>query len=211
MTEDQQRSRQIDFLKQTTAELARKVKLRRTPELSISKHERLASVNVFQNRICVGEHFVKLWREGKFSDEDVEATVAHEIGHLMDLRRDSRSSNFRNLLAESLWLAFGIVPLVLYILSPFDWSLLVSALLAVGWGFSLPWIVRRVEVGIELEADRNAALHLVRPQQLADALVKISFHGMPTKTLGLTAKLSFFAGTLTHPTFKERVHNLQAL
>ncbi|MCW4017627.1 MAG: M48 family metalloprotease [Candidatus Bathyarchaeota archaeon] len=204
-------SNQVAFLTKVLDELARKAKLKKTPELYISKHERLASVNVFQNRISVGEHLLYLWAEGKFSESDVEATLAHEIGHLMDFRRDSKSSSFRNLLAESLWIAFGILPIVLYLLSPSIQTLVLSALLAIGWGFSLPFIVRWVEVRIELAADRNAAIHLVNPQQLADALVKISSFGMPPTTLGLTAKLSFLAGTLTHPSFSDRVRFLQNL
>jgi len=209
LTSDSQRSQQLAFLKQALEELAKKAKLRRTPELFISKHERLASVNIFQNRISIGEHFLSLWNEGKFDDKDVEATIAHEIGHLMDLKRDSRSSNFRNLLLESLWLSFGMVPIVIYLLSPLNMSLAISVMLAAGWGASLPWIIHRVEVGIELEADRNAAVFLVKPKQLADALEKISSFGMPKKSLGLTARLSFLAGTLTHPSFKDRVRNLQ--
>ncbi len=211
LTSNPQRSRQLTFLEQTVAELSRKAGLRRAPELSVSKHERLASVNIFQNRISIGEEFLSLWNEGKFDNQDVEATIAHEIGHLMDLKCGSRSSNFRNLLCESVWLSFGVVPIVIYLLSPLNIFLAISVVLATGWGFSLPWVVRRIEVGIELEADRNAAAYLVEPHQLAEALVKISSFGMPKKNLGLTAKLSFFAGTLTHPSFKDRVRNLQCM
>jgi Zn-dependent protease with chaperone function len=196
---------------QVIEELAKKAKLLRTPELCVSKTERLASVNVFQNRISVGEHLMSLWREGKFDDNDVEATIAHEIGHLMDFRRNSRSSNFRNLLIESLWFSFAVVPLVIYLLFPSVMFLMFSVLLAVGWGFSLPWIVRRVEIRIELEADRNAALYLVKPEQLADALIKISSFGKPGTKLGVTAKMAFLAGTLTHPSFQERLRYLQSL
>ena len=196
---------------QTIEELAKKAKLRRTPEVCVSKRERLASVSVFQNRISVGEHLLSLWQERKFDEKDIEATLAHEVGHLMDFRRDSHSVSFRNLLVESLWFGFGVAPLVVYVLFPSLTSLVLSALLAVGWGFSLPWIVRRVEVRIELEADRNAAVYLVAPQQLANTLVKISSFGLPTKKLGLTARMAFLAGTLTHPSFKERVRYLQSL
>ncbi len=211
MTDGEHSSQQVAFMTQTIAEIAKKAKLLRTPELSISKTERLANVNVFQNRICFGEHFLSLWQQGKFDEKDVEATIAHEIGHLMDFRRDSPSSNFRNFLAESLWFSFGVVPLVAYLLSPSITMLAISVLLAAGWGLSLPWIVRRVEVRIELEADRNAALYLVKPQQLANALIKISSYGMPNTKLGFTAKMAFLAGTLTHPSFEERLRYLKSL
>jgi Zn-dependent protease with chaperone function len=204
-------SEQHAFLKQTVEELAKKAGLRKTPELSISKKERFASVDVIQKRISLGEQLLSLWQQGKFSDKDLEATLAHEVGHLMDFKRDSGSSNFRNLLIESLWFSFGVVPIVTYFLSPSMTGRLLSVLLAVGWGCSLPLIVRRVEVRIEFEADRKAAVHLVAPQQLADALVRIGSFGNPAKTLGFTAKMAFLTATFTHPSFKERVRYLQNL
>jgi Zn-dependent protease with chaperone function len=129
----------------------------------------------------------------------------------MDFRKDSRSASFRNLICESFWFAFGVVPLFLYLLSPSLTSLIIAGMVAMTWGFSLPWIVRRIEARIELEADRNAALYLVEPQQLADALVKISSFGVSARKLGFTSTLSVLASTLTHPSFKERVRNLQTL
>jgi len=202
-------SEQFDFLKQKIEVLSKKAGLSNVPELSISKSERLANVNPFQCRISVGETILSLWREGKFSDSDMEATLAHEIGHLMDFRKDSHSKSFRNLLFESLWIASCVVPLVIYLVSPSLMTLIVAGAIAVTWGFLLPWVVRRVEVGIELEADRNAAIYLVNPEQLASALNKISSFGLPARTLGFTARLSFLAGTLTHPTFTERLRQLQ--
>jgi Zn-dependent protease with chaperone function len=202
---------QVDFMRQRVEELSKKAGLSHVPELCISKSERLANVNPFQYRITVGETILSLWREGKFDDSDVEATLAHEIGHLMDFRRDSNSKSFRNLLFESLWFSSCVVPLVLYLFFPSLATLVLASLIAVGWGFSLPWVIRRVEVRVELEADRNAAVYLVNPKQLASALNKISSFGLPARRLGVTAKLSFLAGTLTHPTFTERLRNLQTL
>jgi hypothetical protein len=209
--EIQMYSQQEAFLKLKMQELAKKAKLKRVPELCISKNERLAHVNIFQRRISVGEYLCSLWRADKFSDKDMEATLAHEIGHLMDFRRTSGSKSFRNLLIESLWFSCGVFPVIVYLLVPSFLTLTFSALFALGWGFSLPWVIRRIEVQIELVADQNAALFLVEPQQLANALVKISSFGVPTKKFGLTGRLSFLAGTLTHPTFNERVQNLLKL
>jgi hypothetical protein len=204
-------SEQEAFMNRKMRELAKKAKLKRVPELCISKNERLANVNIFQRRISVGEHLCSLWKENKFSDKDMEATLAHEIGHLMDFRRTSGSKSFRNLLLESLWFSFGIVPIIVYLLTPSLATLFVSTFLAAIWGISLPWVVRRIEVQIELVADQNAALFLVEPQQLANALIKISTFGVPGKKFGLTGRLSFLAGTLTHPSFNERVQTLLRL
>ena len=202
---------QYAFLKTKIRELSRKAGLQKEPDFVVSKRERLASVNIFQKRISIGQHMLSLWQQGKFDDNDIEATIAHEIGHLMDFMNNSNSSSFRNLLLESLWFSFGVVPLILYILFPSASWLMCSALIAIIWAISLPWVVRHVEVHIELEADRKTALYLVNPQQLAMALEKISSFGMPPNKLGFTAKMAFLAGTLTHPTFRERVRFLQNL
>ena len=129
----------------------------------------------------------------------------------MDFRRESKSKNLRNLLVESFWFGFGVVPFLCFVSSPSLAWMVVFAAVAVTWALSLPVVVRRVEFRIELEADRNAGIYLVAPQQLADALVRISSIGMPSKIVGFTAKMAFLAGRLTHPTFKERVRFLQAL
>lgn len=204
-------SSQFATLEQKLKELCKKAQLSDVPELYVSKHERLASVNVFQRRISVGEYLMDLWREGKFTDADVEATLAHEIGHLMDLGHRSHSANFRNLIFTSMWFLFGTFPLVIYLFLPSFATIAFSILFAVGWGFSLPRIMRRIDVKVELEADRNAALYLVEPQQLATALAKISALRKPAKHSGLMTKLGGLTGIITHPTFTERINCLNKL
>jgi len=204
-------SSQIATLEQKLNELSKKAHLSSAPELYISKNERLASVNVFQRRISIGEHLLKLWSEGKFNDADIEATLAHEIGHLMDLGYGSRSANFRNLIFTSMWFIFGMLPLVIYLFFPSLATLAFSILFAIGWGFSLPRILRRIDVKVELEADKNAALYLVEPKQLADALAKISALRKPSSTSGLMTKIGNLTGIITHPTFNERISRLNKL
>ncbi len=206
-----ERQRQTNFLTQKLAELSQKANLSSVPELCISKTERLANVNVYRDRISIGESLLLHWQNGDFTDHDMEATLAHEIGHLIDFRNDSHSSSFRNLIAESLWFALGILPIVLYVLMPSLEMLAGALLLAAAWGFSLPLVMRHIEVRIEFEADRNAALYLVSPKQLADALVKISKFASSTNGAGVARRLNFFAANLTHPSFNERVQYLKRL
>lgn len=198
-------------MEQKLKELSKKACLSSTPELYVSKHERLASVNVFQRRITVGEYLITLWCEGKFNDADIEATLAHEVGHLMDIGHGSKSSNFRNLIFASMWFLFGTFPLIVYLFWPSIITLIFSVLFAVGWGFSLPRIIRRIDVNVELEADKNAALHLVEPKQLAEALAKISALRKPTHHSGLMTKIGSLIGIITHPTFSERINHLNNL
>jgi hypothetical protein len=205
------RQHQMAFLNQKMAELSKKAKLASIPELNISKSERLANVNVYRDRISIGENLLLHWEKGEFTDADMEATLAHEFGHLIDFRNDSHSSSFRNLIAESLWVSLGVLPIVLYVLSPKVVTLIASLLLAVAWACSLPLVMRHIEVKIEFEADRNAALYLVEPQQLADALMKISTFASCTKGFGVARRLNCFVANLTHPSFSERVKYLKSL
>ena len=204
-------SQQVAMLQQTLAELAKKANLSMTPELHISKHERLASVNIFQRRITVGEHLLDLWREEKFDDADVEATLAHEVGHLMDLSRESRSASFRNFIFASIWFVFGIFPFAVYAFFPSFEILAFSILFLACWGFSLPRILRRIDVNVELEADKNAALYLVEPKKLANTLTKIYALKTSTKSFGLITMVGSFVGIITHPSFKERINHLNSL
>jgi Zn-dependent protease with chaperone function len=62
-----------------------------------------------------------------------------------------------------------------------------------------------------LQADKNAALYLVEPKKLADALTKIHSLKTSTKTLGLMTMVGSFVGIITHPSFKERINHLNSL
>lgn len=204
-------SQQIAILEHTLRELSKKANFSKVPEFYITKRERLASVNVFQRRIYVGENLLNLWKEGEFTDADVEATIAHEIGHLMDLGYGSHSSNFRNVLFISMWFIFGMFPLAFYIISPSTATLTFSVIFAICWGFSLPLIIRRIDVKVELEADKNAALYLVEPAQLATALKKISALRASYRPFGLSSKFNSLFSVVTHPTFNERINHLNQL
>jgi Zn-dependent protease with chaperone function len=72
-------------------------------------------------------------------------------------------------------------------------------------------IIHRIDINVELEADKNAALHLVEPKQLADALTKINSLRKITRPSGLIAKFGSFIGIITHPTFNERINHLNSL
>ena len=185
--------------------------MRRVPKLCISKNERFASVNVFSLCIMVGENLMERWSQGKFDDSDVEAAIAHEIGHLMDLRHGSRSSSFRNLVLESLWLSCGLIPLVVCILLPSSLILRLSIGFAVVWGVSVPFLIRSLERKTEFEADRNAALYLVDPAHLASVLSKIKALCIPVNCFALSARLRGIVGILTHPSFDDRIDRLNGL
>jgi Zn-dependent protease with chaperone function len=202
---------QLTKLNTMISAVSRKAGLQRVPGLFVSKKERFVSVNVFDFRISVGETFLSLWEQGVFSDKEVEAAVAHEIGHLMDFRLGSGSSSFRNLILESGWLGCGVVPLVICILFPSELVFRLSIAFALGWGVSIPLLIRRFAAKIEYEADRNAAVHLVEPAHLASALSMIKALTVHGKYFEFSGILPGFVGKLTHPPLDERIRRLDSL
>ena len=191
--------------------VSHKAGLQRVPGLFVSKNERFVSVNVFDFRIGVGENLLSLWEQGVFSDDEVKAAVAHEIGHLMDFRRGSGSSNFRNLILESGWLVCGVVPLTICILFPSEFVFRSSIAFALGWGVSIPLLIRRFAAKIEYEVDKNAATRLVEPAHLASALSKINALTVRGKYFEFSGILPGFVGKLTHPPIDERIRRLDSL
>lgn len=201
------RVKQIAALSAVVLRLSGKAGLRTAPVVVVSSRERFMNINVFSNRISVGENFLGLWSNGEFDEVDVEAVLAHEIGHLIDLRQGSRSVSFRNVILESAWLVCGLVPLLLYLAFPSVTGFGLSVGFALFWGVSIPWLVRRFEMKIEFEADQSAAKFLVEPKQLGDALSKIKVLSNDDD-VALSGKLRVVAGMLTHPSFDERISRL---
>jgi Zn-dependent protease with chaperone function len=198
---------QVTVIKHKIAELSKKAGLEQTPELQISKTEPLASVQVFRKQITVGENLLSHWQQGELDEKDVEAVLAHEIGHMMDLNRGFRSSSFRRLLGERMYFAFAIAPLLIYFVYPSSASLVLSLVCFMGWAVLLPWVFRRTKFHIELEADRNAARYLIEPQRLTELFEKKHVFA-PVKNYGITKRVKHGVGMLTHPSLNERLHNL---
>ena len=73
-------SQQIAITEQNIAELSNKAKLNKVPKLIVSNGERPSSTRVFRNQIIVGEYMLSEWQKGAFSENDVYASLSHEIG-----------------------------------------------------------------------------------------------------------------------------------
>lgn len=202
---------EVALIRQKIDELTGKANLKTPPQLEISQTEKLASIRVFRKQITVGENFLKHWKNGAFDEKDVEATLAHEIGHLMDFSRVLRSASLWSLFLERFYFALVLVPILVCVACPSLTSLLVSTLIFTAWALVLPWITRNTGILIEIEADKNAATYLVEPQQLANTLIKINNLVAPVKKFGLAARLDFLAGMLTQTSFNERIRHLNKL
>lgn len=200
-------SQQIAIIEQMIAELSDKAKLNKIPKLIISNSERLASTKVFRNQIIVGEYLLSEWQKGALSEDDVYASLAHEIGHRMDFSRNVRSVNFRYLLMRLSYIAIVLALVWLASLPQLPNSWVLPLAVFAFWVAFLPWIVMRTGVPVELEADKNAVSCLIDADQLANSVVKKS-RLAPVENLGPIETLEFLYNMLSHPSLNERLRNL---
>ena len=200
-------NQQIAIIEQKIAELCEKAKLEKAPKLKVSKRERLASTSVFRNQITVGTYLLSRWREGAFSENDVYASLAHEIGHRMDFSRNIRSVNLRYMSMKLSYIALGLALIWLCSLLQLPNSWVLPLTVFAFWTAFLPWIVVRTGVPVELEADKNAVSCLIDADQLANSVVKKS-RLAPVENLGPIETLEFLYNMLSHPSLNERLHNM---
>ena len=198
--------KQLAFINRRIDEFTKKARLRKRPKLKRYKGLTPASANGFLNRLYVSENFLEEWERGSYEENDVDALLAHEFGHLIAFEKSRLEPVKSFLFIVYLTLLPGI--LVTY------WSLqihepgMISTVIMVCWFFFLPWITRRVYVPAEIEADNNAiAFNLADAQQLADALLKrISTH--KREKWGPSETLELLWSMLTHPSLYETLQNL---
>ncbi len=197
--------KQLAFVNKQIDEFTEKAHLKRRPKLETFKSISPAKANGILNRLLISENFLELWQKGFYDEKDVDALLAHEFGHFIAYQK----SRFE---AASI-----ILPLYVVFLSAilaFYWSLripepgVITALIIVYWFFFMPWVVRRVYVPGEFEADHNAvAFKLADPQQLADALLK-RMSTQRRRNLGPIQTLGLLWHMLTHPSLNETLENL---
>jgi Zn-dependent protease with chaperone function len=195
--------KQKDFVENAVERLSRKAKLNKVPKLNFSRLERTANSGAFLNTITVGLNLLSKLDKGELDENDVEAIIAHEIGHRVDFSRKFHSANYRNTIIENVYVLF-VVPLILiYFLIPPPLTILILLI----WAFFMPWIIKSSRVPSELEADRNAAELLVGGQQLAISLVKIT-RFPKLNNVGPIGTWGFVNRELSYPSLNERLRYL---
>jgi Zn-dependent protease with chaperone function len=193
-------------MKQKAEKLAKQAGLQKIPAVKISKKERVASVSVLRKRISVGTELLSQWSRGEIDEDDVEATLAHEIGHIMDFDRKFRSVYFRSNAIALPYITLGVILPKVGSYLPASEPWIPSLLIFIVWAVFLPWILRRTTFAVQFEADRNAS-RLIGDQQLANSIVKRSrFH--PMKTFGPIETWELLSHVILFPFLNERLQNL---
>lgn len=196
---------EIELVEKMTITLCDRAKLKKYPKVTITKSFRLAAVKWFRNQLLIGECLLSQFKNGNFSEDDLKASIAHEIGHLMPSRLPWYHRIFKYIQVIIVYVTclvavfFGSFWLLSNTLFPFLIVLIFSLPF-------LPWLIRAIEVPFELEADRNAS-KLIGSEVLAKSIInKANQRGGKIK--GLSETLVALESFLSHPSLNERIENL---
>ena len=200
--------KELAFVNKQIDEFTEKAHLKKCPKLETFKSIfSPARADGISNRLLISENFLELWQKGSYDEKDVDALLAHEFGHFIAYPK-SRFGAAANIIILFLCAVVLLTILVFY------WSLripepgIITALIMGCWFFLMPWVVRRLYVPGEFEADHNAvAFKLTDPQQLADALLK-RMSMQRRRNLGPSQTLGLLWQMLTHPSLNETLENL---
>lgn len=197
--------KEIGIMKQILEKLNETAKLKAVPSLKISKIKEAANVSFTKPRITVSENELKKWQNGELDVNDMEALLAHEFGHLIDLQNGLRSILVISTIEMLLYVLGGFGLIVAGISIPLGILQLFFTLLLLIWIIVLPYVIRKCAIAGQLEADRNAA-KLIGTERLALAIIRrIRF---PPKSIGVVETWTRIRFILLMPTISERLKNL---
>lgn len=201
----------LAVVKEKVAVMAKAAGLKKTPDVKISKNEPIACAGYFPRNVQVGQSWLLSWERGLIDEEDVDATLAHEIGHLMDFAKGIRAVFVKSGLIIASYL-FIIVLLFASIdasqvFSETAWVPYVFVFIL--WLSFAPWITRSRGLATQLEADRYAC-QLIGRQKMAQVFSKRMERNLtnPKNQRNFTGILSTFYYFMTGaPSFSERLEN----
>ena len=198
---------QVNIMKHKVEKLAKKAGFKKIPTLRISRDEHLlAKASILRKKITVGTKLLSQWQKGEIDESDVEVTLAHEIGHLMDFDRKFRSVFFRYNAIVVLYLVLGVgLPKLVWIPHLAEPWVLLLLIFSV-WTIFLHWILRTAAHAVQLEADRNGA-SLITDIQFADSIIKRR-RSHDAKGFGLIKTWEFLLHVILYPSLSERLLNL---
>jgi Zn-dependent protease with chaperone function len=196
---------EIKLVKGIMIELVDKAKLKKIPKLLVSKDVKLAAVRGFRNQLIVGEYLLSKFQKRVFNQDDVKATIAHEIGHLMpsNLPWYHRIFKYTQIVIVYIALMFAVF-FGLYF--SFSSNLLPFLLVLIGSLPFLPWCIKTIERPFETEADRNAS-ELIGNETLAKSIIRKAKRRRE-RSAGPVKTLEQLENMLSHPPLNERLELL---
>jgi len=200
-------AQQVNILKQKVEKLTQRAGFQKEPILKISTDKYLlAKASVLRKKITVGQKLLSQWQQGEIDENDVEVTLAHEMGHLIDFQRKFKSVFFRYNAIVVLYLALGVALPRLVWFSHLTEPWILPLMIFIIWALFLHWILRRAACAVQLEADKNGA-RLITEEQFLNSIVKRTvFSG--TEGFGLIETWELLLHVILYPSLSERLRNL---
>ncbi len=199
-------NRQLQTMTNMIEQLARKAGFEKTPKLKISKDAHLlAKASFWKKKITVGAQLLTQWQRGEIDENDVEVTLAHEMGHLIDFDRKFGSVFFRyNAVGCFCFALVFVLPRLVWfphLFEPWFPPVLVSLL----WGAFFLWVIRAISHTVQLDADKKGA-DLLTKEQFANSYSK---RRVSRKWgLGPIETWELLLTVVLVPSFDERLQNL---
>lgn len=196
----------LEVVKEIVKEFSERGHLKRQPKVLVSKDVQLAGVRGFRNQLTVGEYLLSQFQKRIFSLEDLRASIAHEIGHLMPSKLPWHQRIFKYSSVTVLYAGSMVAIFIGFLFVFSTLSVLPFAIVLFTSAPFLPWAIRRIERPFELEADRNATA-LIGCEALARSIIKKAAQ-RHEYNLGPLKTLEELESILGHPSLKERLENI---
>jgi len=197
--------KETEIMQQILEKMNERAQLKTVPLIKISKITEAANVAFTKPRITVSERELKKWQNGELDTNDIEALLAHEFGHLIDLKNGVRSVLAKSTIKVVLYFLGGFGLFVAANSISFGIITLFSALLLLIWIVVFPYFTRKWAIAAQLEADRNAS-KLIGSEQLALSFIRrIRTPPIPMGVIETWQRIRFI---LVMPTISERLKNL---
>lgn len=186
-----------------------KARLKKTPRLKLSDSESIAKAT-FSRDIEVGRKWLSSWEKGEIDENEVDAVLAHEMGHIIDFNKGIHSVFLRSAIIEASY--FVLLLLAFCLLDIYQFSQIKGhswieyLVVFITWLIFLPWITRRSGIASQFEADRYAC-QLIGNQKMALSFarrIEQSLTTQPSKA-SIIETLNRLFCLITGPTLLERL------
>lgn len=175
-----------------------------------------ACANARRNEIAISKNLLERWHNGDIGEPEINYTLAHEFGHLLDHRQKSRFQKLLNFNTFPIYLVALIAPVMLVVFLYGSISIIqnfapITILLSLGyflvWLLFLPGVLRR-NIPSELAADRYAISYsLIEGKAVADYLARL-LRTRRHKKIGLLHRAEIELNLASHPSIHEQLYNV---
>jgi hypothetical protein len=204
------KQQQTTYINKKITELTKKAHLKNKPKWDFEEIVLPAYTNPSRNKIQISESFRRQWEKGDFDEKDADALLAHEFGHLIDMKAGSKFVTPKLFSAYVLFLFALVLSVAFFVAAPINFCILAFSFSI--WVLFLPAILKKAYVPRELKADSNA-IGLIDAHQFANCIVKIQL--MPDKNdrhyrFGgrVISRLVYKLELFRHPSLDERLNNI---